>query len=766
MRLTLRTMLAYMDEILEAEDAQDLSKKIEESDFAGNLMVRIRDVTRRLRLGAPNVGERGAMFDPNTVAEYLDNTLPGDRVPDFEKVCLESDVHLAEVASCHQVLTMVLGEPAEIDADARQRMYQLPAIVAAQAKAPPEPPQPAAEPHGGDGAASGVKTAPPPRPSHAAVPDYLREPQVARRRFWPVATALFLAGFLTVVVLAALGQFAPGKPLATLLGITEPEEVAAGPDGPEGKPSEGEAASPTETPGAELKQPEGVKPAKPDQESPKPAEKAPVPEDVVPAKPETPPLPPDPSALAKPGEKPAPELPTPPAEKPGPSKPDTVDVIAKPGMEKPGETVVESPAAKPPEPAPAPAELLGRLLSDREVLLRFDPKEAAWMRVPAQGSISSGHELLALPTFRPIIGLSAGTTVQLVGGTQVDLLPSGAEGLPGLQIVFGRTLLSTVGKAGTQLRLQAGSMAGTLTFVDPDSTAAVSVSRRHAPGSDPETQLDPVRIDIYARNGRVGWTAADGSQPVVVNAPGLLTLEAGVAVPPAVVEKLPEWIHSETASPLDRRASPELAQAIPVERPVRIGLLELLDHRQREVRWLAARCLGYTGEYQLMVAGLNNPEERLVWSDFIDQFQEAVLRGPASAAAVRQTMERQFGQEGSALYRMLLGYTDDGLKAQDAAKLVGYLDHKELAFRVLAFWNLKNITGLGLFYQPEATEAKRKQSVAKWHERLASGGIVRGKEAGTPAKPPEAGPAEKPAPHAPPAAKPAVPEVPPAPPSP
>ncbi len=762
MRLTLRTMLAYMDDILEAEDAQDLGKKIEESDFAGNLMVRIRDVTRRLRLGAPNVGERGAMFDPNTVAEYLDNTLPGERVPDFEKVCLESDVHLAEVASCHQVLTMVLGEPAEIDADARQRMYQLPAIVAAQAKAPPEPPQPAPEPHGGDGAATGAKTAPPPRPSRAAVPDYLRESPARKRRFWPVAAALFLAGFLTVVVLAALGQFAPDKPLGRLLGISGPEQIAAGPDGSEGRTLQGEATPSPETPGAALKQPDGVKPTEPDQDGPKPAEKAPVPEDVVPATPETPPLPPGPSTSPKPGEKPVPELPAPPVEKPGPSKPDTVDVTAKPGMEKSGEKV-ESPA-KPSEPAPA--ELLGRLLSDREVLLRFDPKEGAWMRIPAQGSISSGHELLALPTFRPIIGLSAGITIQLAGGTQVDLLPSGAEGPPGLQIVFGRALLSTVGKAGTQLRLQAGNMAGMLTFVDADSTAAVAVSRRHAPGSDPETQPDPVRIDIYARSGRVGWTAGDGSQPVVINSPGLLTLETGVAAPPAVVEKLPEWINSDTAGPLDRRASPELAQAISVERPVRIGLLELLDHRQREVRWLAARCLGYIGEYQLMVAGLNNPEERLVWSDFIDQFQEAVLRGPASAAAVRQTMERQFGQEGSALYRMLLGYTDDGLKAQDAAKLVGYLDHKDLAFRVLAFWNLKNITGLGLFYQPEATEAKRKQSVAKWHERLASGAIVRNREAAAPAKSTETGPATKPVPGVPPAAKPVVPEEPPLPPNP
>jgi hypothetical protein len=125
MRLTLRTLLAYLDDILDPEDAEALGLKIRESDFASGLVHRIRSVAGRLRLSAPPVEGRGLGADANTVAEYLDNTLPADRIPEFEKVCLESDMHLSEVASSHQVLTLVLGEPAYVDLDLRNRVHNL-----------------------------------------------------------------------------------------------------------------------------------------------------------------------------------------------------------------------------------------------------------------------------------------------------------------------------------------------------------------------------------------------------------------------------------------------------------------------------------------------------------------------------------------------------------------------------------------------------------------------------------------------------------------
>src|SRR5436190_12542623 len=145
MRLTLRTLLAYLDDTLEPSEIKEIGQKVAESDAAQELIARIKQVTRKRRLTTPPLTGPGAKFDPNVIAEYLDNELSGEEVADIEKICLESDVHLAEIAACHQILTLVLGEPAEIDPASRERMYQL-VRPAPPAETPPVATQPVTAP--------------------------------------------------------------------------------------------------------------------------------------------------------------------------------------------------------------------------------------------------------------------------------------------------------------------------------------------------------------------------------------------------------------------------------------------------------------------------------------------------------------------------------------------------------------------------------------------------------------------------------------------
>src|SRR5262245_42387982 len=125
MRLTLRTMLAYLDDLLDPADRDDIAQKISESQFARGLMQRLEQCSRQSRLGAPHLTDKRLGVDPNIVSGYVDNTLGAERVPEFEKLCLESDVQLAEVAACHQILALVLGRPADIDPALKRRLYRI-----------------------------------------------------------------------------------------------------------------------------------------------------------------------------------------------------------------------------------------------------------------------------------------------------------------------------------------------------------------------------------------------------------------------------------------------------------------------------------------------------------------------------------------------------------------------------------------------------------------------------------------------------------------
>ncbi|MBL4884835.1 MAG: hypothetical protein JKY95_09910 [Planctomycetaceae bacterium] len=125
MKLSLRFLLAYLDDILSPADTAEVSKRLKQERPAGQLVKRIGEVVRRRRLSAPDPLDETAGKDANDVAEYLDNVMPAGQINEFEQSCLDSDELLAEAAISHQILTLVLAGDGEIPSSTRQRLDQI-----------------------------------------------------------------------------------------------------------------------------------------------------------------------------------------------------------------------------------------------------------------------------------------------------------------------------------------------------------------------------------------------------------------------------------------------------------------------------------------------------------------------------------------------------------------------------------------------------------------------------------------------------------------
>ncbi|MEI8019580.1 MAG: hypothetical protein WCH39_15350, partial [Schlesneria sp.] len=210
MRLTLRTLMAYLDDVLEPADTKIIGLKIQESPMAQLLVSRIRDVMRRRRLKAPEVFGPEMGIDPNIVAQYLDTTLPSERYADVERVLLASDEMLAEAAACHQVLPVWLANPIEVSAASRERLYALgPVEVSSQLSVSSDQNSPAARlssdlavERNGTVSLGDLKSERSRDGGTTTVPDYLKRTPWYQR--------LIPSSLVALLVVACCGLLAPG----------------------------------------------------------------------------------------------------------------------------------------------------------------------------------------------------------------------------------------------------------------------------------------------------------------------------------------------------------------------------------------------------------------------------------------------------------------------------------------------------------------------------------------------------------------------------
>ena len=126
MRLSLKTILAYSDQLFDTEYRLSVEKRIGEEGMAGYLVDRIRSVVCNPGISVPGRHGDKEELSGNLVAAYLDGQLSDSEQSQFETICLRSDIYLAEVACTHQILTTILGQPAKLNRDCRLRLYAIP----------------------------------------------------------------------------------------------------------------------------------------------------------------------------------------------------------------------------------------------------------------------------------------------------------------------------------------------------------------------------------------------------------------------------------------------------------------------------------------------------------------------------------------------------------------------------------------------------------------------------------------------------------------
>ena len=731
MRLTLRTLLAYLDDQLSPSEAKEIGAKLQETPPARALADRAAEAIRRRRLGVPGDATAGGdtraaagppALDPNEVAAYLDNALPPDRVAAVEQVCLADDAHLAEVAAGHQILAQALSEPVAVAPSLASRLVAL---------------APAPDPSQGDPPAPEA-AAPPPRPAHRSAPSVKAVPAAAAggnfeeglpdylkqsRRGWGwlpwAAAAALAAGWLAVVLVdddlfgpadgavAVVDPNAAGLPPAAAEAAAGPGEPAA--PVPAADPNEFAAAEPADAGPADADAEEAARSA------------ATLPFD---------PPPPESAAAAETDE---PAM----TDAAGPAADPADAVVSAEG------TADEStePAAAPPAAAPPAAAVT---LTEGAGLFAFDPARRGFYAVAEGGSVPPGVPLVVPEPLSAALSVAgAPVSVVLLGGTRATLAPRRVDGAAAaLAVDAGRVLLSRAqpgddGAAGVEVA--AGGAVWTLTPA-VGAAAAVAVEPRLPRGAAADLRGASARAAVAAVGGSVvavdrgpgsdrepvelaaGTTAALVTNAGVLAAPGAATGDAAGLF----ADGVPPWATAAEETPADRLQVENFTAALLPDQPLSVSLPPLVEREEEILARQAAAAMALAGRSGDLARTLNRTPHPSVVTVAADGLRSLLGRNAESDVAVNTALEREFPPEARVLLGRLLDRLTDA-EARDpevSRQVVAALDRPELAVRTLAIGELERLTGVTKNYRPLDSASSRSGAVRRWNRELEQTGAI------------------------------------------
>ncbi|MEZ6063062.1 MAG: hypothetical protein R3C19_22180 [Planctomycetaceae bacterium] len=732
MRLTLRTLLAYLDDRLSPVNAREIGQKITTSPFATELADRIKDVVRKRRLSGP--GPQRKVIDANLIAEYLDDQLTPELVALIEKEILSSDFSLAEVAASHQILGL-LKDNVELDSRVRERLYAL-------------DPHPAAR--GAEPAAA----------MHAATDTDAEEwkplaPVAGRQR----RSAVWL---LAVLVVGWLALILTDSNL--FRGGTKPELVAdAGGSVDEGSAPVDDTAAPDDaTAGGTQQNTATVDDAATaaDGGNEKTSDES-TGDDV---------------AVVTSGSA---------SDAEAASAADSDHEAVATAEPKPTEAaeepeVADADAAEPAEVEPPPAHRFSA--TDRHSMAAvWNPESGGWSLVTSIAPLSSPdwstvatHNVIGVfePFELTMAAVDSGWSAIAQGPA---LLRGISHGVAGLELLEGRMVIRRDPTSSAQpgekipFRLAAGNSATELTLLSEDTVVGVEVvplpqllpiavpsavetgsdggpaaadgkSDAAAPANDPAADEDLfavnrlpignlVQVNVYSAEGSV-LVALPGDQPAQEIAKGRMiswiadaTSVSTVNIsPPGQLGVIPEWIYSLTSPPIAEleELRMRLSHSFTQTTSLSMTAAGLTSDRNPQIAKLAAGMLALTRDIDQLLGLLLKSDSENVRRAAIDGLRKAMYQKESNQVLVARGLENRLPvDEIEGAMRLLKGVSRVAAEERDtSAWLVGMLESDRAAIRELAIYNLERITDERYSFYADADPSRRNEAVRRWQRHL------------------------------------------------
>jgi hypothetical protein len=697
MRLTLRTLLAYLDDRLEPADAKAIGTKIAESPVAPGMIDRIREVLRRRRVSAPHISGPGSGPDPNLVSEYLDLTLPPEHVAEIERICLESDIHLAEVAATHQILTLVLGEAVDIPPTMRERMYALGVETAAPAEGNGHGRERIQTTAAADRAA--VASALPviaqgAGPFEGGLPAELRQ-RPLWRRLLPIVVPLVLIGWLYLVLRDFSGSIeAPerGAPAVAQAVGQQPTQSPAPTASPTGPP---DAASDVAAPDMPV--------ANSSAADTQPVESAAPTTDAVPATTQVA------EGLAG-----------------AATQPPTTDPTPAPAPEQPlVPEVAVAPAAAAPVPEQAPANLPSIMYGSVEgVLLLYQREDDDWTVMPRHALTHPGNRLASPEPFTARMSVAEGLCeLTLNSGTSLELRVPLGDMLFSLVVDRGRLgLYRADDDQPVKFGVRVGQQEYGIELLEPDTLCGIEVIPRPCQGLPQGPPTSVHDGGVFVASGAVLLTRQDGQQVMLRNDSGWLPwLSSGVPAEPGPLLAVPQWlVPGGPALPAVYRTwAHQFEKEFVLDEPVSYSIPAVVKDRRPRMAEFAVQTLALTDNYRQLLRALQADHTEARRAAIIGLRQwlpQASENGPL----LKDEIGRVFRDaDVDTVYWLLWGLTEDNARDPAASeKLVSWLGHEDIAIRELACKNLLDLTGRDNDYQPMAPLIQRQAAIARWIDHL------------------------------------------------